>query len=761
VTTPDFTSTLNAAQLEAAAFDGGPLLIIAGAGTGKTHTLVSRVAWLISRGVAPEGILLLTFTRKAAGEMLQRCAGMAGARAGRVSGGTFHSLAYSLLRAEHRAAGYPPGFGILDQDDAEALVGRIRDSWPLREGKTGFPTKSKILQIISRSINRETSIKDTVKARFDYLSKHVRDIEGIAEEYASRKLRNAVMDFDDLLVKLAEVLAGDPEARERMASRYTHILVDEYQDTNPVQARIAWLLAREHREITAVGDDAQSIYGFRGADFRNIMEFPKIFSPAAIIKLEINYRSFGSILKVANRVASGAREKYEKALSAARGDGPPPVMVLTEDLRAEAAWVGGRIEDLLFSGEDPTGIAVLFRAGFHSIELELELIRRGIPYVKYGGRKFLESAHVRDYLAFFRLAHNPADEISLMRILQLFPGVGRKAASDAAAWVQERPARLLDFGEAPFRGRAAGAVAPLAGLFAEICRDGVFDGDPGEIPGLILDFYQPLMPRLYPDDFPDRQDDLEQLRILADSSASLSAFLAEVTLEPPNASHAGEAPAEGPRRDVVLSTIHSAKGLEWKTVFIVSAVNGRIPSSYALASEDEMEEERRLFYVAVTRAKDELYVMCPEEVGDSRNPYSASAAKPTRFLDGLPKGAMDVIIRSGGKVEYGDVYPGGSGTLDSQDGDFSDDDGWGPGFSDDSQLGAELPAKRRAAARKPAARPASDTEIVLEPAKGERVRHQTFGEGMVLSSENGKALIDFDSCGRKSVVCRYARLTRV
>ncbi|MDR2613112.1 MAG: ATP-dependent helicase [Deltaproteobacteria bacterium] len=746
---PDFARILNPSQLEAATHEGGPLLVIAGAGSGKTRTLVHRVAWLVSRGVPPRGILLLTFTRKAAREMLERCEGLVGPAAGRVSGGTFHSLANSLLRAEHRAAGFPAGFGILDQDDAENMIGRIREGFPAAKSARGYPKKAKILQVVSRAINEERTVKETIHRWFRHLEAFASDIGIIAEEYAGLKRASAVMDFDDLLVNLAAVMAGDESVRERIASRFTHVLVDEYQDTNPVQARIAWLLARDHRSVTAVGDDAQSIYGFRGADYRNIMEFPQIFAPARILKLEDNYRSLGGILRVANGILKGAPARYEKVLRPVRGEGPPPVMALVKDAREEARWVGGHIAGLVREGADPAEIAVLFRAAAHSFELELELARLNVPYTKYGGRRFLEAAHVKDFLAFLRVAHNPADLTSLARVLSLHPGIGQKGAAEAARWAAGDRPRLLAFSGAPLRGRAAQGARGLAPLLAAVCGE---EDAMGERPRLILDYYSALMPGLYPDDHPDRLEDVRELAGMAESSGSLSAFLADVTLDPPNSASSRGA-GEGPRSDVSLSTIHSAKGLEWGRVFLLSAVEGRIPSSYAVAREEEMEEERRLFYVAVTRAKDELYIMCPSETsGGWEGPLKA---RPTRFLRDVGEGAVDVI-QSGRKVAWCSVYPRDTPEAGDGDGSFSDGYGWGPSFSGDAQLARTLPPPRE---REPW-RPEPAGEAVAEPVQGDRVCHRTFGEGLVVSVRDGKAIIDFDACGRKLIVFRHARLYR-
>jgi DNA helicase-2/ATP-dependent DNA helicase PcrA len=765
VKAPDFSKILNPAQLEAATYDGGPLLVIAGAGSGKTRTLVHRVAWLVSRGEDPRRILLLTFTRKAAGEMLGRCAELVGPEAGRVSGGTFHSIANLLLRAEHSLVGYPAAFGILAQDDAEIIIGRIRENMADAKNENRFPKKGAILQVISRSVNKELSVIETIRRFFPHLGRYERHIEKIAELYAEAKRRQAVMDFDDLLVKFSQLMEREPEARERIAGRYSHVLVDEYQDTNPVQARIAWQLGRDHRNVTAVGDDAQSIYGFRGADFNNIMNFPELFAPARVLKLEDNYRSYANILRVANCIFKGAERKYDKTLKAARGEGPQPLLVVTGNLKSEARWAGLRIDELIRTGTDPGEIAVLFRAGYHSFELELELVRLNIPFTKYGGRRLLEGAHVKDFLSFFRVAANPADETSLTRVLMMLPGVGPKGAADAAGWVGGDRARLRDFKKAPLRGRGAAAGAErLAKLFSAVCGD---EDEMGSRPGAVLAYYAPLMKGLYPDDYPDRAEEVLEIRGMAEESGSLSSFLADLTLDPPNTVSKGGA-GDGGRRDLTLSTVHSAKGLEWGSVFVLSAVDGRIPSSYSLQKKDELDEERRLFYVAVTRAKDELYVMCPLEIAAGWS--GPTAANPTRFLSGLDEGEVDAI-QDGRKVNLRSLYP--SGLADGDGGFSGDSDGWGPAFggveSDFSeQSGSPVPglAPGRGsgapapAAKRPQWKPAPPEDLISEPREGERVGHLTFGAGTVLSFKDGKAVIDFDCCGRKIITCRHARLYR-
>ncbi|MGL4208366.1 MAG: ATP-dependent helicase, partial [Candidatus Adiutrix sp.] len=462
--TLDLKNRLNPSQFEAATYEGGPLLIVAGAGSGKTRTLVHRVAYLVAQGVPPAAILLLTFTRKAAQQMLSRATALVGRRASEVSGGTFHALGNMLLRRHAHLLGYESGFTIMDQDDAESLISRIRGDLPEVKKHKRFPQKGAILNIISQAINKDRPLIELMADAYPHFLEYAPIIEKIAIEYRSHKLKNALMDFDDLLVGLETVMREHPEVQRRIAGRYDYLLVDEYQDTNPIQARLTRLLGEEHRQVTAVGDDAQSIYAFRGASFRNIMDFPAIFPNTKVLKLEENYRSHEPILNLANNLISQAKEKYDKKLKAMRGGGAEPQLIAVQDQADEAGWVALRIEEFISEGLALDRIAVLFRAASHSFDLEVELARRRIPFTKYGGRKFLEAAHIKDFLSFLRVAANPADSISLRRILSLTDGIGLKGAQAVAEWVGGERSRLIDLSSAPLKGRALNNLAPLGAL---------------------------------------------------------------------------------------------------------------------------------------------------------------------------------------------------------------------------------------------------------------------------------------------------------
>ncbi|MDR1044997.1 MAG: ATP-dependent helicase [Candidatus Adiutrix sp.] len=731
----DLAARLNPAQLAAATYEGGPLLIVAGAGSGKTRTLVHRVAYLVDRGVPPPAVLLLTFTRKAASEMLGRAAALVGRRASEVSGGTFHSLANYLIRPWAHLLGYPAGFSIMDQDDAESLIARIRAEHPAAGRHKRFPQKGTILGLLSRAINQDRPLLETITDSAPHLLEYAPAIEQIGRTYREHKIANALMDFDDLLVGLEIILRDHGDVRRRLAGRYDYILVDEYQDTNPIQARLTRLLGQDHLRVTAVGDDAQSIYAFRGASFRNIMDFPKIFPGARILKLEENYRSQRPIIQLANQLIAQAREKYDKTLVAVRGPGEAPRLVAVQDQTDEAGWVAARIEAFLEEGLDLKDMAVLFRASSHSFDLEVELVRRRIPYTKYGGRKFLEAAHIKDFMAFLRVAANPADGLSLRRVLTLIEGIGLKGADGLVAWVAGRQDRLVDLKSAPVKGKARENLGPLADLLALIAGG---EAELGPRVRAVTDFYYPRIRDLYPDDWPERQNDLKELVRMAEERGDLRGFIDELTLDPPN--HKRVDPEER-RPGLTLSTVHSAKGLEWKSVFILSAVEGRFPPSYAARSPAEVEEERRLMYVAVTRARDRLFLMLPLGTVDRR---TGLAAAPSRFLAALPPEAGAGLWRGDREIDPNEFLNLGA------------DSGYNYKASFPSSP-ARPPAGRPGLPPRPACRP--EPVAPLDVAAGQRVSHPVYGSGLVREIQGPAALIDFDLFGRKRVVIQYARLT--
>jgi len=631
----DYAAALNPQQLAAVTAPDGPSLVIAGAGSGKTRTLIYRVAYLIDKGVDPTRILLLTFTRKAAQEMLQRAGLLIGARSEQVAGGTFHSVANMLLRRYGRPIGLEPGFTILDRGDAEDLIALVRAQLGLNEKEKRFPRKATIAEIFSKSENTLSSLEDVLLAEFPHFADYLADLEQLKKAYAAAKRQKQLLDYDDLLVKLWELLKAHEPTRHAISRNFQYILVDEYQDTNRLQAELVRGLAATHKNVMAVGDDAQSIYAFRGATFRNIMDFPALFPGTTIFKLEENYRSTQPILNLANEIIRGATEKYTKHLFTKKIDGPLPALVQAAGENAQSRFIAQRILELHNDENIPLDeIAVLFRSSFHSFDLEIELSRRNLPFVKRGGFKFIETAHVKDLLAHLRVIENPLDAVSWNRLLLLVEGVGAKKVQELIAAFGQSGAPLGVLREAG--GRAARPLRELAAVLEEAGRSG--SRTPVEQVNEIYRYYLPILKERY-DDYPKRMRDLEHLCTMAERYASLNDFLADLALEPPDESVADVEAGDRDDERLVLSTIHSAKGLEWQCVFVIWVVDGRFPSAYSFITDEELEEERRLFYVAVTRAKKHLYLTYPVNIYDKAT--GSILSKPSRFLDTVPSTMLD------------------------------------------------------------------------------------------------------------------------
>ncbi len=639
----DYGAVLNPQQLVAVTAADGPSLVIAGAGSGKTRTLIYRVAYLIDKGIDPTAILLLTFTRKAAQEMLQRAGLLIGARSENVAGGTFHSVANTLLRRYGRPIELEPGFTILDRGDAEDLIALLRNQRGLNEKDKRFPRKATIAEIFSKCENTLASLEDVLLGEFAHFAEHLDDLEKLKQAYAAAKRQRQLLDYDDLLVKLRELLTGHEPTRETISRNFRYILVDEYQDTNRLQADLVRKLAATHDNVMAVGDDAQSIYGFRGATFRNIMDFPTLFPGAAIYKLEENYRSTQPILNLANEIIQSAAEKYTKHLFTRKLDGPLPALVQAAGENAQSRFIAQRILELREEGIPLDEIAVLFRSSFHSFDLEIELSRRNLPFVKRGGFKFIETSHVKDLLAHLRVVENPLDVVSWNRLLLLVDGVGPKKAQDLiASFVRsEQPLAVLR----EVSGRSSRPLKDLAIMLEEAARSTSLT--PAEQVNEVYRYYLPILKEHY-DDYPKRMRDLEHLYTMAERYAGLNDFLADLALEPPDESVADMEAGDRDEERLVLSTIHSAKGLEWQCVFVIWVVDGRFPSAYSFVTEEELEEERRLFYVAVTRAKKYLYLTYPINIYDKAT--GSVLSKPSRFLDAVPSSMLDTwaLIEEGG-----------------------------------------------------------------------------------------------------------------
>ena len=643
--TTDFAAELNPAQLKAATHADGPLLIIAGAGTGKTRTLVYRVAHLLERGVRPERILLLTFTRRSAQEMLARAERLVGSASRAVHGGTFHATAHRLLRRFGKFAGLSPDFTIMDQGDAEDLMQLSRATLGLSEKKKRFPKKETLHHVYSRHVNTEIPVPAILSEDYPQFRELEEDFARVFADYTARKGERNLVDYDDLLLFWAMLAETDGALADSIASLYDHILVDEYQDTNQLQSRILRGMCRSHRNLTVVGDDAQSIYSFRGATIRNILDFPVQFSGAAVIPLEENYRSTQPILDVTNTVISRAEERYTKNLFTKREGGEKPWLVTAHDEQAQTRFVVDRILELHEEGVPLREMAVLFRAGYMSADLEIELTARSIPFEKWGGIKFLEAAHVKDVLAFLRILENPRDEVSWYRLLMLMPGIGDATARGAidsmamAAWDHEAFGRYLP----PPRARAAhtALVQLLDALrHSPAGVDGAVTVEIARVRRLYDDILRERYDRVEP-----RLSDLDQLQTIAGGYPNRAAFLTALALEPPQATQDLGFGADSEDDVLILSTAHSAKGREWDAVFVIWAVDGWFPSARSLGSEEDVEEERRLMYVAMTRPRNHLFVTYPLNVYDTRRGADYSMDQLSRFLDrGVREGMQRVVV---------------------------------------------------------------------------------------------------------------------
>jgi ATP-dependent DNA helicase UvrD/PcrA len=616
-TAPPWFKELNPQQRRAVVHDAGPLLILAGAGTGKTTTLVARVACLVEQGADASRLLLLTFTRRAAREMVQRARTLTergGRRPGRIVGGTFHSVAHRVVRAHAAALGLGAGFGVLDAADAADLLDLVREERGHARATTRFPRKHTVLDIYSRTVNAQAPLGDVLAERFPWCEGHRAALAELFRDYGRRKRALGVLDLDDLLVYW-RALARDPVVGPRLAAGFDHVLVDEYQDVNGLQVDIIKALAEGspgRLSVTAVGDDFQAIYGFRSASARHILEFASDFAGAELVTLELNYRSTGPILSVANAVSAQDRAGYPKRLRADRAGGDTPELVFPRDESEQAVAVAERVLEAREQGIDLRRQAVLFRTGHDSGLLEIELTRRQIPFVKYGGLRYLEAAHVKDFVALLRLADNPGDEMSWFRLLQLLDGVGPMRAKRALEAL-----RIPGGGPAALERWPAARehVPPTAlehadALIAALAHDRAAGRPAGVRAEALRAAIVPLVCVRYPD-AGVRVLDLDQLVQAAGPARDLRHFVAELVLDPP-ASSADWAGAPHLDEDyLVLSTVHSAKGLEWEAVHLIGAYDGNFPADMSAGSADSIAEERRLFYVALTRARRGLHVYVP------------------------------------------------------------------------------------------------------------------------------------------------------
>jgi len=645
------------------AFRAGPLLIVAGAGTGKTNTLAHRVAHLVLEGVSPQRILLLTFTRRAALEMTRRAQRIVGEVHKEVKlpwSGTFHSIANRLIRRYAARVGLEANFSVLDRGDAADLMDLARHERGLSKAEKRFPRKDTCLAIYSHRVNTQRPLAETLANVFPWCAEWEEELTGLYRAYVERKLANQALDYDDLLLYWHAMASDEALARE-IGAQFDQILVDEYQDTNVLQAEILKALRPSGEGVTVVGDDAQSIYSFRAATVENILGFPAHYAPpAAVVTLEENFRSTQGILDAANELIAGGERQYRKTLIARRGRGERPRYVTVLDDGGQAQYVVTRVLETRERGVPLRRQAVLFRSSHHADVLELELVRRNIPYVKYGGLKFLEAAHVKDALALLRWTDNPKNRVAAFRALQLMPGIGPAVAAkcfdgfeaNAYAW-----GALKAFVPSPLAREAWPAFAELMGSLA--APEGPWQGQMGRV----REWYEPHLERLY-EVAQVRAGDLLQLERIAQQYATRERFLSELALDPAQAS--GDL-SGAPLLDedyLVLSTIHSAKGQEWEAVHLLNVADGNFPSEFSTGRAELIEEERRLLYVAMTRAKTELHLIAPlkyyvtqqSRMGD-RHIYGAKS----RFLTDAVMACLEPV--AWGETEAGDIPAGGKPSV--------------------------------------------------------------------------------------------------
>lgn len=735
-------STLNPAQLEAVTAPDGPVLVIAGAGSGKTRTIVHRLAWLAEQGVPASDMLLTTFTRKASREMLLRATDLLGYSIGGVHGGTFHSFAFSVLR-QYRPAWAEGPVTVMDSADSASAIQQCKERLKVGKGDRSFPKTQTIIGLLSKARNKEISIGDVLQRDAQHLLPHADALESIGEAYRGYRRQHGLLDYDDLLFELEDLLKGDPEAgreglAERFRERYRYIMVDEYQDTNRVQARLVRLLAGEAGNVMAVGDDAQSIYAFRGADVRNILDFPKLFPGTRVIRLEENYRSTQPVLDVANAVLAPASEGFRKNLFTTKENTPktPRVRLVRpmSDL-TQANVVAARVEELL-DRYQAKEIAVLFRAGYQSYHLEVALSKRGIKFRKYGGLRYAEAVHVKDVVAFVRLAINPLDMPSFERVAGLSKGVGTKTA--------EKIYHVAAQGDFDALRKACTKYPDLWSDMLLLDKLREHNLTPAALIEMVIEHYTPRLQAIFPDDWPRRQQGLSELAHIASAYTDLEQFVADLSLETPE-DDADEFDEAG---RVVLSTIHSSKGLEWDAVILLDLVEDRFPSRHALVRPEDFEEERRLMYVACTRAREDLELFVPATLYSRQNGGNEPAT-PSPFVRELPFSALE---------EWQEGY---TGRISKRSTSFAGD----PAFSRPSlDIPREL-ANPNAGRVKGVFPPP-----VIPEAKGDRAaskggagcgycRHKVFGRGKIVEQlPPDKCRVNFPGFGLKVILSAFLTL---
>ena len=624
--TINYKNELNPSQFEAASALDGAYLIIAGAGTGKTRTLVYRVARLVELGYDPKSILLLTFTRKAANEMMNRASILLDNRCSKVNGGTFHSFANLTLRKYAKAVGLDSSFTILDQGDSEDVINLIRSEAGFISKEKRFPNKKTLAKVFSFSVNTAKPVDQIIEEDYPHFKDEIDKILDIQKVFTNYKHKNNLLNYDDLLVYLKNFLVEFGAGAKSLLSSIKYVMVDEYQDTNKLQADIVKGLTQINNNIMVVGDDSQSIYSFRGANFKNIMEFPKLFKDVKIIKLEENYRSVQPILDFTNHIIERSLEKYPKNLYTRKTGGILPVIIAASTENLQSKFIVEKILDLREEGIPLNDIAVLFRSSFFSFDLEIELAKANIPFQKFGGMKFIETAHIKDILAFLRIAANPKDIVSWYRVLLLHEGVGPKTAQKI---LDELATARLTIKADPEYNTSFRYNDKIANLFKLLYKLHTDKTLPSEKAQLVVDYYYPHFKDKY-DDFNKRKKDIDIFLNITENYKTLNNLLADMAIEPIIDSVIDIGPEDKENEFVSLSTIHSAKGLEWHTVFIIHLVEGFFPSSRSVEKMETLEEERRLMYVASTRAKQNLFITYPMNLFDRE--AGTTLSKPSRFI---------------------------------------------------------------------------------------------------------------------------------
>ncbi|HEU5125131.1 MAG TPA: ATP-dependent helicase [Verrucomicrobiae bacterium] len=661
----DYARELNEQQCAAVTAPPGPALVIAGAGSGKTRTLTYRVAYLLEQGIPPDRILLLTFTNKAAREMMRRVADLLGHELSDLWGGTFHSIGNRILRHHANLLGYQRDFTIMDREDAKHLITTCIAESEIDVKATRFPKAEVLADIFSMALNTHQTVEELLQAQYEHFSELAPQVANVQQRYAERKRSTNAMDFDDLLALWLKLLQEHPDVREHYQRRFQFVLVDEYQDTNKLQSDLIDLLAARSRNVMVVGDDAQSIYAWRGANFQNILKFPERYPGAKVYKIETNYRSTPEILGVANAAITANINQFAKQLAPARQSGQKPVLVTCNDASEQAAFVAQRVLELREEGIELNTMAVLYRSHFHALELQLELTRRNIPFSITSGIRFFEQAHIKDVAAFLKLVTNPRDELSFKRLVQLLPGIGGKGAdklwqrfsTELQVPTSESPeivansnasnskpktqnpqlAIALQKCSATVPKKAAIAWAQFATTISQLEAPDV-RGDASKMIRLVIEAgYEEYLKENFAN-FRSRLDDLEQLAVFARQFQTIGDFLTQLALLT-NVEAESDQAANKDDEQIKLSTIHQAKGLEFDVVFVIMLCEGLFPSGRSLESAEGEEEERRLFYVSITRAKNELYMSYPliramPGSGDMMQ-------QPSRFLSEIPKDLID------------------------------------------------------------------------------------------------------------------------